>query len=386
MTNSNSIGYAERLNANCFNNGNNTGTNLLKTLSYHIVFSSPTCTAQLNGGYFACGSSPLLVPPVPYTQGYPVNYVPPNGSTVFGRKYGASSQTDATILTRLDGEPVWFTAGDLAPLLPKAYCPAPYNVYKRSGPAYKNCTAFGSLDRADPTDPIPVNRKDYAFLDAFLTVPDAERNVKLCETGDKICPTNNWLTVAGLGNDVLLPLFSTIPSPFTITSHFEQSGSNAPYNALGNGYIPFCANLNARLETGEIIGYYSGLCFSLIFSPAAITYGPVNPYLPQNEWSPVPPPKPPVDPHRAFYTLELSTYYRGHTTDANYPIGSPLISKQRYYLYVGPENTNYQYPFRILFQEGIYGSNPVLLTFNTIDAAPTTLNIDLTGQKVLITY
>lgn len=386
MSNSNSKGYAERLNANCFNNGANTGTNLLKTLSYHIVYSSPNCTAQLNGGFFACGSSDLLNPPVPYTRQYPPNYNPPSTSIVLGKKYGASSQTEPTVLTRLDGVPVWFSNADLAPLKPVPYCPQPYNIYKRSGPAYQNCTAYGSLNRTNPTLPIPLNRKEYAFLDAFITVPDPERNVKLCETGDKVCATNNWLTVAGLGDDLLLPLFTTIPEPFLITTHYEQSKSPAPFDINGNSFIPFCNYLAARLETGEQIGYYSGICFSLIFSPAAITYGPVNPYLPQNEWSPVPPPKPPVDPHRAFYTLELSTFFRGHTTDVRFPIGSPLISKQRYYLYVGPENTNYQYPFRILFQESIYGSNPIQLTFNTVGAAPTTLPIDLTGQKVLITY
>ena len=386
MSNSNSVGYAERINANCFNNGNNTGTNLLKTLSYHIVYSSPNCSTPIDGGFFACGSSNLLVPPVPYTQPYPINYVPPSGSCVLGQIYGTSSQTEPTTLTRLDGQPVWFTAGDMAPIDEKSYCPAPYNVAKRAGPAYPNCTAFGSLNRADPTDPIPTNRQYYEFLDAFLTVPDAERNINLCETGDKICPTNNWLTVAGLGDDLLLPLFTSIMNPFVITTHFEQSGTAAPYNALGNGYIPFCANLNARLETGEIIGYYSGICFSLIFSPAAITYGPINQYLPQNNWNPAPPPRPPVDSHRAFYTLEMSTYYKGHTLDGNFPIGSPLISKQRYYLYVAPENTYYQYPFRILFAQGLQGSNPIKVTYNVIGTDPTTLDMNLTGQKVLITY
>lgn len=384
MSNSNSIGYAQRLNANCNNNGSNTGANLLKTLNYHIVFSSPTCTTPLEGGFFACGAD-SLTPTTPFTQKYPPNYNPPSGSTVLGKEYGSSSQTESTILTRLDGEPVWFTQADLYPLRKVFFCPPPYAVYTRSGPAFSNCTCYGSLDRADPTKPIPTNRTNYKFLDANITVPDPERNVKFCETGNGICATNNWLTVAALGNDLLLPLFTSIPQPFTVQTHFEQSNSPAPFNSLGENYIPFCENLACRLESGAQIGYYSGLCFSFIFSPGVITYGPINQYLPQNEWSPALPPKPVVDPHRAFYTCELSTYFRGHTTDPTYPVGSPLISKQRYYLYVGTENVRYQYPFRILFQESVYASNPFKITLNTIDASPTVFDLDFTGQKVLVT-
>lgn len=390
MSNSNSQGFSERVSAYCLQDGfiNNqaSGLNFLKTVNYHIVYSSPNCTQNMPSGFFACGSSDLLVPPVPFTRPYPVNFVAPSGSLCQAFAYGKSSSTDPTTLTRLDGQPVYLSAADYAPLAPKPYCSAPYNIAKREGPAFPIQTAFGSMNRRNPALGNYTGRKTYNFLDSSYSMPDPERNTYLCEVGDKRCPTYNWLTFAGQGNDAVLPIYTSCPNPFLITSHYEQSGEATPYNALGQDYLPFCAPIPARLDDGTQIGYYSGLCYSILFGVNVLSYGAFPQYLPQDPYSPALPPKPPVNSHYAFYSVEISTYFRGHTTNANYPLGSPLISKQRYWLYSGLNTPNWRYPFKFMCADTIYASNPFKIKFTVIGDGDKEMTLNFSNQKLLVTY
>jgi hypothetical protein len=383
-------GFANRLSANCINKGlindQPSGLNFLRTVNYHIVFSSPNCTQSMPGGFFSCGSSDLLTPPSPYTRPYPINYVAPSGSMTQAFAYGKSSSTEPTILRRLDGEQVYLTAADYAPLAPKPYCPAPYNIAKRAGPAFPIQSAFGSMQRRNPTLGNYPGRDNYDFLDASNTMPDVDRNVYLCETGDKRCDSNNWLIYSGQGNDAVLPIYTNCANPFLITTHWEQSETAAPYSPLGQDYLPFCDPIPARLLDGTIIGYYTGLCFSLIFGASVLAYGPFPQYLPSDPYSPLPPPKPPVDSHKAFYSVEIATFFRGQTTNANYPLGSPLLAKQRYWLYSGFNTPNWRFPFKFMCADSIYASNPFIIQVGVIGDTDKELTLNFSNQKVLITY
>lgn len=371
-------GYSLPLAGQCINDGNDSGLYFMKTVNMHVVWSSPTCSAQTDGGFFACGSSPFFTPPKPYTEPYPINYVPPSGSTSYGFIYGISENVPVT-LTGLNGDPLYFSAGDLAPWLPKTYCPPPYNVYNRAGPAYTNCHCYGAMTRRPANNNNYANRANYDFIDGF-EVPYADYNAKIC--GE--CKTKNWLIFSNPAQ----PLYTTVDEPFLISTHFEQSGSAAPSDSAngGNLYVPFCAPMNVRKEDGTIVGQYTGLAVSAVFGMASLAYGFANPYLPPNEWSPNPPPKPKVDSHRAFYSLELSTYFRGTSTDSSYVVGSPLLSRQRYWLYSGPNTGNWRYPFRIMFQTTLYATNPTTIRLNVLGGTTQDLTLNNTNQKILVTY
>lgn len=379
------MGYSTRINGQCVNSGNNSGVEFLRTVSFNIAFSSMNCTSGVDGNFLACGSSPLFVPPVAGTEPYPQNYIPPSGTMPFAPVYGLSDGTVAKQLTRLNGDPVWFTAADVAPWQGKFYCPPPYAVGKVYGPSFKSCTCYGSMEKKDPTTGNYQQRESYNFVDGF-EVPDPDRMVKTC---GQVCTTRNWLTMSGTGNDAVVPIFSSVNQPFLIDTHYENCGETAPSNPNfgGDRFIPFCAPINCRLEDGTIIGQYTGICFSAVFGMANLAYGFANPYLPSDPFSPVPPPKPPVDSHRFFCSLELSTYFTGITTNAQYPLGSPLLTKVRYWLYSSVSITPWRYPLKIMFSSSIYLTNPFLIRMNVIgDPNPLDLKMNLTNQKVYVSY
>lgn len=375
-------GLSYKLRGQCINAGSDSGLYFFKTVNLNMVWSSPTCSAQTQGGFFACGSSPFFPPPNerPGTEGYPINYVGNNG-LVYGKSYG-KSQFDPIELTTLTGNPVYFNATDFAPWRPVNYCPPPLNRESRSGPAFKNCHVYGAMTRRLANNNNYTGRAEYEFVDGF-EVPYADYNIKLCGDG---CPTKNWLIFSNPAQ----PLFSTVNQPFTILTHFEQSGEPAPSDPAngGNLYVPFCGNMNVRAEDGTVIGYYSGLSISAVFGMCSLAYGFADPYRPPDEWSPLPPPKPKADPARAWYSLEVSVYFRGVTTNPD-PIGtlgSPLIGKFRYYLYSGLSTGNWRYPFRVLFQDTIYATNPMRVNCNIIGEAPQEIIINTTNQKALVSY
>jgi len=378
-------GYSNRLLGQCVNSGSNSGVEFLRTVSFNIAYSSMNCTSGVDGNYMACGSSPLFTPPVAGTEPYPQNYIPPSGTMPFCPIYGLSDGTIPVELTRLDGEPVWFTSADVAPWQGRSYCPPPYDRGKAYGPSFKSCTCFGSMEKKDPTTGMYVNRESYDFVDGF-EVPDPDRQVKICGQG---CPTRNWLIFSGAGNDAVIPIFSSVAEPFKINTHYENSGESAPSspNYGGDRFIPFCAPINCRRETGEVIGQYTGLCFSAVFGMSNLAYAFANPYLPSDPFTPLPPPKPPVDSHRFFASLELSTYFTGITSDGNFPLGSPLINKTRYWIYSSATITPWRYPLKIMFSSGIYLSNPFFIRMNVIgDPTPFDLKMNLTNQKVYVSY
>jgi hypothetical protein len=118
-----------------------------------------------------------------------------------------------------------------------------------------------------------------------------------------------------------------------------------------------------------------------------LAYAFANPYLPSDPFSPLPPPTPPVDSHRFFASLELSIYFTGITSDGNFPLGSPLINKNRYWIYGSPTITPWRYPLKIMFSSGIYLSNPFFIRMNVIgDPTPFDLKMNLTNQKVYVSY
>lgn len=372
-------GLSYRLPGQCVNDGANSGLYFFKTVNMHMVWSSPTCSTQMESGFFACGSDPLLVPPKAGTEKYPPNFIPTSDSVVFGRPYGKSFTTP-TELTALNGDPVYFSQNDIAPWKPTTYCPPPLNRYSRAGPAYNNCHLYGAMNRRKANNNNYTNRADYNFIDGF-EVPYADYKEKLCGTG---CPTQNWLIFSNPAQ----PLFTTVNEPFTISTHFEQCGQPCPSdpNNGGNLYVPFCAPMRARKENGDVIGEYTGLAVSAVFGMCSLAYGFARPYLPPNEWDPSTPPKPRVDSGRAFYSIEVSVYFTGNSTDPSYLLGSPLLGKYRYYLYSAPQNQKWKYPFRVLFQDTIYASNPMQIICNVINEGPLTFTLNASNQKVLVTY
>lgn len=379
-------GYSTYLQAECLNTPLNNNIDLFKTITSHVVFSSPDCSNQRESGFFGCQSSPLLSPPVPYTENIPENYIPVSETVVYGKLYGKTGNTNPVLLTALNGDPVYFNSTEFAPWTNVKYCPAPYNVYNRSGPAFENCHCYGSLQRKLNNNNTYQDRLYYDFIDSGVQVPHPDYTFKQCGTG---CPTNNWLIFSQPATN----FWTSIPEPFKITTHFEQSGSACPSSPSygGNLYIPFCDNMPVRKSDGTLAGYYTGLAFSLVYGQCSVVF-PVRPYLPPDPYSPVPPPNTPeVDPKKAMWSVEMSTYFRGTSVDPGYEIGSPLLSKIRFWLYSlapgGPGQTrDWRFPFRILYQSSVYADYPTIIDCNVIGSGPYRITLNQTNVKVLITY
>lgn len=384
-------GYSQYLRGDCLNTPENNNMALFKTVNAHLVFSSPECTNQRTSGFFACGSYPFLVPPVNYTEQIPQNYIPPGDTIVYGKLYGKSQDTTPITLKDLKGNDVYFNSTEIQPWLPVPYCPMPYNIYQRSGPAFTNCHCYGAMVRRLANNNNYENRANYEWVDAAMQLPYsgyAER-FPVCGEG---CTTTNWLIMS----NPAMPMWTSNDNPLVITTHYEQSGYNCPSNASngGNLYIPFCAPMNVREADGNLLGQYTGIGFSLIYGQGSIVF-PTRPYLPPDEWSPVPPPNTPeVNPRRAFWSLEVSYFFRGTSVDpVNKPLGSPLIGKMRFYLYSlapgGPgQSRDWRFPFRILFQQSIYGDFRTPIELNVLTSPVTTqvINVNMTNMKALVTY
>lgn len=380
-------GYSQYLQGDCLNTPLNNTMEFFKAVNLNLAFSSPNCSNQRVSGFFGCGSSPLLTPPKPYTYQIPPNYIPPSDTIVYGRMYGKSSDTDVKTLTFLDGSDVWFNSTEVAPWAPTAYCPFPYNVYNRSGPAFSQSSCYGSMVRKLANNNTYIDRLMYDWVDASLEVPWVDYNYKLCQ---EPCKTKNWLIMSQPATS----LYTSIPEPFLITSHYEQSGSAVPSSSLygGNLYIPFCDPMPVRSADGTPRGYYTGLSFLPIFGQASIVF-PTQPYLPPDQWSPVPPPNTPkVNPRNAFFSIELWTFFRGTSLDPNFIVGSPLISKVRFYLYSlapgGPgQSRDWRFPFRILFQDTVYADYATPIDCNIIGSGtPLRITLNQTNIKCLVTY
>jgi len=380
-------GYAEQVQADCLSVPENNSMNFFRNVNVNITFSSPECSNQRDSGFFACGSSPLLTPPKPYTQTFPQNYIATADSIVYGRLYGQSSGTDIKELTFYNGDPVYFSANDFAPWLPTTYCPFPYNRYTRSGPAFTMPHCYGTMRNKLKYDNSYFDRLNHEWIDAGVQVPYPDYNYKLCGKG---CPTKNWLIMAHPATQ----LWTSNPEPFKIKNFYEESGYPVPNSALygGNYFVPFCAPMNVRKADGTLAGQYYGLSYLTIFCPAVIVF-PVNPYLPPDPYSPVPPPNTPkVNPNRAFYSLEVWTFLTGRSSQPNYPVGSPLLSKVRYWLYSlapgGPGQTrDWRQPFRVIFQSTIYADYPTRIDCNIIGTTEKQrICINQTNMKVLTCY
>jgi hypothetical protein len=231
-----------------------------------------------------------------------------------------------------------------------------------------------------------IDRLMYDWIDSGLEVPASDYGYKFCS---EPCRTKNWLIMSHPATS----LWTSIPEPFKITSHYEQSGSAVPSNAAygGNLYIPFCDPMNVRAADGTLLGQYTGLSFVCIYGQASIVF-PVIPYLPPDPYSPVPPPNTPtVDPKKAFYSYEIWSFFRGTSVDPNVPLGSPLISKIRFWLYSlapgGPGQTrDWRYPFRIIYQSSVYADYPTNINCNIIGGATEQIIVNQTNIKGLITY
>jgi hypothetical protein len=379
-------GYSNYLKGDCLNTPEDNGMSFFKTVNTNIVFSSPNCNQQLNSGFFGCGSYPFLSPPSSYTEQIPQNYIPPSNSIMLGKNYGRSSNIDVvTLKTYTNNDDVYFNNTELNPWKPKKYCPAPYNINNRSGPAYTNCHAYGSMVRKLANQNSYTDRLYFDWLDGFQ-LPYAGYNWKTC---NEPCVLNNWLIMSHPATF----MYTSIPQPFLINDHFEESGSPCPSDATNGGlnYIPFCAPMNVRKSDGTLIGQYTGLSFCTVFGMANLAI-PVRPYLPPDEWSPVPPPNTPeVNPRRMFIKMEVWCFWRGTSVDPNYLLGSPLIQKQAYYFYsLAPggagQSRDWRFPFRLIFAQGVYGNFDVPITLNIVGGGTQNIVSNLSNMKALVSY
>lgn len=377
-------GYNTLIQGDCLNIPQDNSVPLFKTINCHLVWSSPQCSNQRNSGIFGCKAG-SLVPTIPYTEQIPLNYIPPSDAVVFGKVYGQN--LNPTTLKTIGGEDIFFNYNDLTPWLPRKYCPVPYNIYDKSGPSFTNCHCFGGLIRKMADVNSYQNRLDFDFVDSNMKVPYPRWEKYGC--GQK-CETYNWLSYTHPASS----LYTSIPEPFKITTHFEQSGSPVPSDATkgGNLYLPFCSPMNVRDTNGVVIGRYTGLSFGIIFGQANINM-PVRPYLPYDEWTVEPDPTkyPEVDPHKVFYSCDVWVFMRGVTEPDKLPLGSPLLGKIRYYLYskapgAPGQIADWRFPFRILFQQGVYGDLPMDVSLNLVGGGTQGIKLNFTNQKILVTY
>jgi hypothetical protein len=295
-------------------------------------------------------------------------------------------------LTTLNGTPVWFDTNEINPWRKKFYCPAPYNRYDRAGPAITTPHCYGSATRKPMTAPAYKNRQAYSFVDSFELPHSEYKDLnEICGPGCKI--RNFLIFMGGVGGSSADYIYCTQPEPFLVDTHFEQCGESPSTDTSKGGLmnIPFSAPMNARLADGKLIGSYKAFAFSIVFGNCALV-APINPYLPPDEWSTALPPRPKVNPLNQFFSAQVSVYMVGESLDPDdIVLGSPLLTRYRYYFYSKPggdgQTLDWRYPFRVLGQQTIYGSEPVTLALNVLQQ-PTQeqIYLNFTNARLLVTY
>lgn len=374
-------GYSYRIEAECLENPVKNNMDFFNTINCHIAMHSPAC-GQQNGGIFGCGTS---MTGVPSTQPISVAYVLPN-ELVLGKIYGSTNK-DVSLMSRTSRE-VYFTNSDAVNyILPREFCLPPYNRYKASGPPLQNAHCYQVLSRREFDQANYIKRLDHDFVDSYREMPEEDITDRSRQCGDG-CLSKNWLAFSHPAQD----LYTTIPQPFLITTHFEQSGASPSQDTSGGGnnFMPFCAPIEAYVKndagTPTKIGNYIGYSFVTIFGASNLTF-PVKKYLPFDEWDPEPKPGR-VRPTRSFYSIEVWIFMVG----SNNALGSPLLNKIRFYLYSKApgepgQRKNWTNPFIVCFQQGYGSGYSFNLNCRILGRTDTpTAVLNFTGMQILITY
>lgn len=356
------IGYAlTPVTAECLNTISNNMKPLFPFVNVHTVFSSPTCGQNRTSGIFGCKTSG--------TENIPISYITPN-TLINGRKYGVENNT--VDLTMTDNTPVYFTLADLANILPRQYCPAPYLTFT-AGPSLSTAHCYAHLlGKTNFND-----RLQYDFVDSSIEIPQ--------NALPDDCKTYNWLIYSNPGAKLYT---NQVTDPFKVINFFEQSGNNPSSDSTkgGNTYMPFCSPINARKADGTLVGQYTGLTFLYKFGQA-IPIISFMPYLVNDPYTTIPNTTR-VNPAAIFYSLEVSVFWRA----SNATLGSPLLNRCRYWFYSKAPGGDgqpaaYYDPFAILFKDnGLIDDWQFTMNLNVIGSAAQAITINLSNMQTLVTY
>jgi hypothetical protein len=369
-------GYGQLIRADCFNTLERNSIPLFRTVQAHAVMSSFTCGQPTTSTVTGCNGNAFF-PLLTDRQFIPVQYVLGN-SMLYATFYGKN--TDAVNLTDIEGKPVYMTRATANTLLPRELCPALYNRTKAQGPSIKNAHAFMPMVRKFNYDNEYIDRLNYDWVNSIKQLPEAPFNKTLCGEG---CKIDDWLAFKHPATS----LWTTIPEPFRITTHFEQSGSTVPNNPIhyANDYYPFCTNIPIKKADGTSYGNYTGYCTVMIFGECQHVF-PVKPYLPIDPYETDYNNPKPIIPQAAMYSLEVLWFW----VSDNPLLGSPLLSKIRYYLYskAPAQVPNWTSPFQVMFsQSGIPTNYNFDVNLNVLrEPCTDKITLNLSNLKILVTY
>jgi hypothetical protein len=365
--------YGKYIRGDCFNTIQRNSGPLLRTLTAHTVMGSFTCGQPTQSTITGCNGNAFF-PADTDKQFIPQQYIFGN-SLVLARFYG--DKTPLVNLTDIDGNPVFFTQATVNTLKPRQLCPPLYNRTFAQGPSISNSHLFASMPRKFNYDNEYVDRLNYEWTDALVQMPIAPYDEQICGPG---CTIRDWLAVLHPATS----LYTSIPEPFKITTHYEQSGSPVPNNPIyyANNYLPFCTPIPVKKADGTAFGNYTGYSTVMIFGESRHVF-PAKPYLPPDPYNNEMPPKQ-INPAAVIYSMEVWWFFVAD----NPLLGSPLLSKIRYYYYsTNPSTPLYYTPFQIMFsQTGIPSSFDFGVNFNVLNKpCPELITLNLSNLRILVT-